>query len=75
MTTGKTLKVADEMIVRAQRMFPNCGKYKKCCVDDKAFWDKYQSRKKELKADKDVYEKLRPVEMFNAPIKYVWDGK
>ena len=23
----------DEIIVRVQRMFPNCEKYKKCCVE------------------------------------------
>ena len=30
----------DEIIVKAQRMFPNCEKYKKCCTKDKDFWDK-----------------------------------
>lgn len=27
--------MADEIIVKIQRMFPNCEKYKKCCTDSK----------------------------------------
>lgn len=26
-------KSNDEIVVRVQRMFPNCQKYKKCCSD------------------------------------------
>jgi len=69
-------KDGDIYEVKAQRMFPNCkARYTKCCFDDKAFWAKYQSRVKELDVDKDVYTKPRPAEMFNSPIKYIWDGK
>ena len=51
----------DEIILRVQRMFPNCEKYNKCCVDDRAFWIKYQARLKELKPDKASYDKLRSI--------------
>ena len=30
----------DEIILPVQRMFPNCGKYKKCCTKDEDFWEK-----------------------------------
>jgi len=39
----------DEVVVKAQRMFPNCQKYKKCCSDDKEFWDKLDKKVKEWK--------------------------
>lgn len=32
----------DEIILPVQHMFPNCQKYKKCCSDDKEFWDKVE---------------------------------
>lgn len=28
-----------EIILPAQRYWPNCGRYKKCCTKDKDFWD------------------------------------
>ncbi len=34
----------DEIIVPIQRQFPNCRKYRKCCYDDKEFWDNLQNR-------------------------------
>lgn len=37
-----------ERIVPVQHMFPNCSKYKKCCTNDKEFWDKYEKQIKEL---------------------------
>jgi acid phosphatase class B len=40
------------MIVKVQRMFPNCEKYKKCCIKDKDFWDKLQKKSKELNIPK-----------------------
>ena len=38
----------EERIVRVQQMFPNCQKYKKCCVDDAEFWKKYEAKVKSL---------------------------
>ncbi len=68
-------KDGDIYEVKAQRMFPNCNaKYTKCCFDNKAFWDKYQRRVKELIRNEEAYTKPRPLEMFNAPVKYIWDG-
>jgi len=37
-----------ERIVPVQHMFPNCSKYKKCCTNDKEFWDKYEEQIKHL---------------------------
>ncbi len=37
--------VEEEITVRVQKMFPNCEKYKKCCTDDKEFWDKMKEYK------------------------------
>jgi len=41
-------KDGDIYEVRLQKMFPNCGKYTKCCIDDKEFWEKYQEKVKLL---------------------------
>ena len=45
----------DEIVVKAQSMFPNCKKYKKCCTDDKEHWDKLDRRVKELQPIRIVY--------------------
>jgi len=37
------------MIVKVQKMFPNCQKYKKCCIEDKEFWEKLDKKVKEQK--------------------------
>jgi len=34
-------KDGDIFEVKLQRQFPNCGKYTKCCIDDKEYWEKY----------------------------------
>ena len=40
----------DEITVRVQRMFPNCQKYEKCCVDSgtKEMMDKVDRETKEM---------------------------
>jgi len=38
----------DEIILPVQHMFPNCQKYKKCCREDKKFWDKVSESKEEI---------------------------
>ena len=68
-------KDGDIFEVRAQRDFPNCQKYIKCCSDDKSFWKKYQGRVKELDIDKASFKNLRSLKGFNSPVEYVWDGK
>lgn len=52
MTSFKTTKVADELVVKVQSMFPNCEKYKSCCIIDKDFWNNIQNKLKELKKAK-----------------------
>jgi len=41
-------KDGDIFEVKLQRQFPNCGKYTKCCTDDKEFWQKYEAKVKTL---------------------------
>ena len=43
------------LLVKTQRMFPNCSKYKKCCTDDKLFWRKLDEK---LILGHDLPEKL-----------------
>jgi len=47
----------DEIILPVQHMFPNCQKYKKCCSDDKEFWNKVEIQQNDghLTEDKVVY--------------------
>ena len=45
----------DEIIVRVQRDFPNCQKYKKCCTDDKEFWDKLEAKLKVIEQTKQPF--------------------
>jgi len=52
---GEEMK--DEIIVPVQRIFPNCRKYKKCCTDDREFWDRLQERTKIIKYRK---KRFRP---------------
>ena len=33
MVREKKKMTEDEITVKVQRMFPNCDKYKKCCID------------------------------------------
>ncbi len=46
MTSFKTDKAVKEILAKTQKMFPNCGKYKQCCVKDKDFWDKMKDQPK-----------------------------
>ena len=41
--------MSDEIIVKVQRMFPNCSKYKKCCADSgtEEMMEKFDKLKKE----------------------------
>ncbi len=34
------------IIAKTQRMFPNCGKYNKCCTDDRLWWEKLEAKLK-----------------------------
>ena len=51
------------ILVKTQRMFPNCAKYKKCCTDDKPFWDKLESKLKEIEHTK------QPFRLKDIPLK------
>jgi len=48
--------------VKLQRQFPNCGKYTKCCVDDKEFWEHISNV---LKEEKEKLMKNKPPEGFD----------
>ena len=45
----------DEIVVKVQMMFPNCEKYKKCCTDDKEFWDKLEAKLKVIEQTKQPF--------------------
>ena len=45
----------DEIVVRVQRMFPNCSKYKKCCRIDKPFWDELEAKLKVIEYSKQPF--------------------
>jgi len=60
--------VPDGIIVRAERMFPNCEKYKKCCTKDEKFWDNLQERVKEINPKKQPFRiKKVKLEFTKAP--------
>lgn len=50
----------DEITVKVQRMFPNCGKYKKCCID--SGYEETMKKAKKVGMDKlvkDMLEKIK----------------
>ena len=49
----------DEIVVKVQRMFPNCAKYVKCCTDDKEFWNKLDAKVKSVKPVKQPFRRQK----------------
>ncbi len=49
------MKDEERLFLRVQRMFPNCEKYKKCCTDDKEFWDKLEAKLKVIEQTKQPF--------------------
>jgi len=56
----------EEIVVRVQRMFPNCQKYEKCCRIDKPFWDELEAKLKQIEYTKQPFRiiKTDPPEGF-----------
>jgi hypothetical protein len=50
-------KKEKEIIVKVQRMFPNCEKYKKCCVESG-----YEETMKKVKKVSNYEEMLKDIE-------------
>jgi hypothetical protein len=44
-----------ETVKKAQRMFPNCEKYEKCCTEEKQFWDTVNEKIKATKPRKQPF--------------------
>lgn len=56
----------DEIVVPVQHMFPNCRKYRKCCREDKGFWEKVQ-KEKHTGYSPDNYTKIIKFKITKAP--------
>jgi len=55
----------EERIVRVQKMFPNCQKYKKCCTDDDVKQVKFGTPMPKIKQKKVELFYSIPPEDFN----------
>jgi hypothetical protein len=66
---SKCLVEKDGIVVKVQRMFPNCEKYKKCCTEDKEFWNKLDAKVKEWKPLKTTLRKTVINPPFEKPPK------